>query len=307
MSSAMKTDPCFESTSCLFCATPDDEEVYPASFGMESFTAETFSARRSSTREHYRIVRCTKCGQVRSNPVLTERELNGLYSESVFTFSSEAPFAAATYAGLLQRLLKRYNIHPQSLLEVGASTGFFLEEAMKMGLRSVLGFEPSRHCCDHASDKVRSCMINDVYRPELLQGKEFDVACSFQVFDHLSHPQEALVSLTESLAPGGCVLLVCHDVESLSAKVLGRNSPMIDIEHIYLFSKTTMGRLCREAGLTVLESGGVANCYPLGYWLRMVSLTRPLARFLPDVLLNVPVRIMAGNMYIFAQKEAPSC
>ena len=307
VTSGMEPDHCFEHTPCLFCERPNDDELYPASFGTASFSAETFSARRSSTREHYRIIRCRECGLVRSDPILTEDALNSLYAESSFTFSSEAPFAAATYSKLLKKLLHRHGVKQRSLVELGASTGFFLEEALRIGFDTVLGFEPSRHCCDHASPAVRPYLVNDIFRPELLDGKQFDVACSFQVIDHLVKPLEALKAVTASLVPGGCVLLVCHDAESLSARLLGRNSPMIDIEHIHLFSRATIARLCRDAGLSVLESGSLANCYPLGYWLRMVSLTRPLAGLLPESVLRMPLELKAGNLYIFAQKEAASC
>jgi SAM-dependent methyltransferase len=239
---------------------------------------------------------------VRSNPIIDQKRINALYVQSCFIFGKEAPYTARTYASLLKKMMKDHiSGKISSLLEIGSSTGFFLEEAMAMGFHDVAGFEPSKDCYAHAREAVKCRIINSVYDPAALGGKTFDLACSFHVFDHLTDPIAALVSIKHCLNPGGYVLLVCHDVESWSAKLLGDHSPIFDVEHIYLFSRKTVRKLFESVGFRILEVGSLANCYPLGYWMRMLPFANRAAHRLPSFLGNIPITLNGGNLYAFGQ------
>lgn len=292
----------FVPTTCLFCGQAEDRILYPAHLNANSFTGYTYSARRKRQREHYQLVRCATCGLVRSNPILSENRFNTLYAESQFIFSEEAPYAARTYIHLLQQLREKYHARIGSLLEIGCSTGFFLDEALSRGISEVIGFEPSLDCYRHAKAHLQPRIINDVYKPELLHEQTFDLAGLFHVIDHLQNPKEILQSVACALNPGGYVMLVCHDVESWSAKLLDGYSPIFDVEHIYLFSRNTLQKLLEVAGFTCLEVGSLANTYPLGYWIRMLPLLNRLTSVFPRFLRNRPVTFHPGNLYIFAQK-----
>ncbi|MHB8880752.1 MAG: class I SAM-dependent methyltransferase [Thermodesulfovibrionales bacterium] len=242
---------------------------------------------------------------VRSSPVLAENRLNTLYSDSCFIFSEEAPYAAQTYIDLLKNLVGRFGGPSgiDSLLEIGCSTGFFLDKAVQMGISNVQGFEPSRNCYEHAAENIKSLIVNDVFRPELLRDRMFDLVCSFHVIDHLPDPARVLASAAERLHPGGYMLLVSHDVESIGAKILRDFNPIFDVEHIYLFSQKTIARLLENIGLTILDVGSLANTYPLGYWVRMFPGLNKVLPLLPTGLRNLPISLKAGNLYAFARKD----
>jgi SAM-dependent methyltransferase len=291
------------STACLFCGeSASDREFYPARLDSGSFSGFAFSARRSRRREHYRIVRCENCGLVRSDPVIDEDRFNALYAASQFVFSEEEPHACRTYVDLLNRLVGNREASIASLMEIGCSTGFFLDAMVGQGVRVVTGFEPSRDCVEHAAADIRVHIVNDVYSPEQLGGATFDVVCGFHVFDHLRDPLTTLQSVVRSLNPRGHVLLVCHDVEHWTARLLGEHSPIFDVEHIYLFSRTTMRRLLERAGFEAIEVGPVTNAYPLAYWLRMLPATRALGRWLPAALRCRMLRLRGGNLYGWGRK-----
>lgn len=292
-------------TGCPFCGPAPYTVVHPARLDTAAITAHSFSARRTRRRQHYRTVRCSNCGLVRSNPVLTEADLSRLYGESEFLYAAETRFAAATYADLVRSLLPRLggSAAVPRLLEVGCGTGFFLEEARRLGFREVLGFEPSRACVAAAPAAIRPAIINDIYHPEALAGRTFDLLASFHVIDHLPDPLQFLRSAAGTLRPGGFVLLVAHDVDALFARLLGSFNPIIDVEHICLFSRATARTLLERAGLRVLEVAQLANTYPLAYWLRQAPGLAWLARALPPPLGRLPVRLRAGNLYALGQKE----
>src|SRR5262245_61843605 len=80
-------------TRCAICRTRDaDREVYAMNFRPADLNAEVFSARRLPDRLHYRMVRCGRCGLLRSDPILSAGELARLYARSRFTYEAEAVY-----------------------------------------------------------------------------------------------------------------------------------------------------------------------------------------------------------------------
>ncbi|MBF0611604.1 MAG: class I SAM-dependent methyltransferase [Magnetococcales bacterium] len=291
-------------THCLFCLEAGARELFPQRLQDTSFTGYAFSARRQRQREHYRIVVCTVCGLVRSDPVLATESLDQLYAASSFLFEEEAPYAALTYINLLNSLVVRHRATIDSLMEIGCSTGFFLEKSRENGINKVIGFEPSASCRNQAPAGIRQQIIPEPFHPQHVAGESFDLACGFQVIDHLPAPLETVRAMVSILNRPGWVLLVCHDVASWSARLLGEGSPIFDVEHIYLFSRKTLSLLMERAGLEVLEIGSLSNTYPLGYWLRMMP---GISRFhgdIPDWLSRLPIRLQAGNLYAFGRVRA---
>ena len=52
-------------------------------------------------------------------------------------------------------------------------------------------------------------------------------------------------------------------------RLLGKRSPIIDIEHMQLFSKASIEQLFNAAGFEQVEVKAFANTYALSYWLRI--------------------------------------
>ena len=83
-------------TRCPICETNgSDREVYAMNFQPQDLNGAVFSARRLPDRLHYRMVRCRRCGLLRSDPILPAGELARLYESSQFTYETEAEFARA--------------------------------------------------------------------------------------------------------------------------------------------------------------------------------------------------------------------
>ena len=76
----------------------------------------------------------------------------------------------------------------------------------------------------------------------------------------------------EALRPGGLALFINHDVGAWTNRLLGARSPVIDIEHIYLFDTRTMPRIFQKNGFEVVDVFAVENSYPLHYWMKMAPL-----------------------------------
>ena len=294
-------------TVCAICDKLDNAvELYPANFDRQAFNPATFSARRLPDRLHYRIVCCKVCGLVRSDPIIDSQTLEQLYGESTQTYDQELDNLRVTYVKYLSRAGK-WITQKNSLLEIGCGSGFFLTEALNQGFLSVRGVEPSREAVEKAKLGKNAQIICDVMRPNLFDPQSFDIVCMFQVFDHLPNPNELLEECYKLLKPGGVVLILNHDVGSFSAKMLGANSPIIDIEHTYLYSKNTIRKIVSKHGFDVLEVGSVVNTYSFSYLIHLIPLPIQMKKKLLDFFnksrigfLKMSIRL--GNLYMIARK-----
>jgi SAM-dependent methyltransferase len=291
------------STRCAICGTEGNATtLYESTLDERAFTAEVFSARRRPDRIHYRLVKCNSCGLVRSDPATDPSLLARLYGESEFP-TDELQAARRTYGRHLDRALG-LGAQRGSLLEIGSGTGFFLEEALARGFREVRGVEPSRSAVASASPAVRGRIVCDVMRPGLFAPESFDVVCIFHVMDHLSDPGAVLDECRNVLRPGGLLLCLNHDVEALSARLLGERSPIVDVEHTYLYSRRTMARLIERHGFAVLESKPAWTTFSLRYLVHLAPLPgkSALLRLLSGRLGSLRLTIPFVNLYAIARK-----
>lgn len=293
---------------CAICLVDGEvDELYPATVTLDDYTPERFSARRLPDRVHHRVVRCRTCGLVRSSPVVDPAVLASLYRKSTFHYEHEISNLARTYRRYLRRAMRKQPAGDLTLLEIGCGNGFMLIEARQLGFASTTGVEPSHDAVEGADPGVRPSIICDVLRPGLLEDGRFDVACLFQVFDHLPNPGEALELCYNALRPGGSIILFNHNVRAVSARLLGRRSPIIDVEHTYLFDPRTIVALCRAKGFKVDDSGPAWNWCSLSYLAHLLPLRGPikgpaLGLLRRSRLGRVNLVLPLGNLYVIARK-----
>lgn len=283
-------------------------EVYPATFDPRQLDAERFSARRLPDGVHFRIVRCARCGLLRSDPVASPGTLAALYAASSFD-ESEVRNLRRTYGHYLGRL-DRHGARKGAVLEIGSGTGFFLQESLARGYRRAVGVEPSLTAA-HASADGGVEIVADVMRPGLFAAGSFDVVCIFQTLDHLRDPAAVLDECRKVLRPSGLLLALNHDAGAWSARALGERSPIVDIEHTYLYDQSTMGRLAADRGFTVLEIGRAFNVTSLRYLAHLAPLPegigRPLRRWLGRSRVGtISTWLPLGNLYLIARRGIPT-
>lgn len=292
-------------TQCPIDDTDDsDEEVYPANFNLDHVTSEVFSARRMPDRMHYRMVRNTRTGCLRANPILDADTVFSLYRHSAVNQESIAPFTLKTYMEYFGRVLP-YLPDKRGVLEIGCAGGHFLAQLMDVGFEMVQGFELSLSAIEHAEPRIRPHIMQQSLRTGLLAPETFSLACGFQVLDHLLSPNDTLRCCRELLIPGGLMYWICHDIRSPLARLLGKRCPMIDIEHVVLYDKQTISRLFARNGFEILDVFSVYNTYPLSYWAYLAPLPfKNVVLRLLDALGPGRWRIRAnfGNMGIVARK-----
>jgi len=293
-------------TKCAVCKTFGNSRViYKSTIDSDSFTPEIFSARRIPDRKYYQWVVCNNCGLYRSDPV-SDIDLSELYKNSTFDYSNELHGLSNSYKKIVSKTCKKPS--GKTLIEIGGGNGFFLEEALQMGFKSVIEVEPSINAYNSAKPNLKKYFIVDMLKPELIEDEIADIVVIFHVLDHLTDPTEVLGLIYKMLKPGGSICIAVHNVNSISAKVLRNKSPIFDVEHTYLYSKKTIHKLLIDSGFKNVKASHYKNSYslmylihliPIGYKFKKKLLNSKIVQKLFKIRLTVPL----GNMWATGIKD----
>ncbi|MBL7893119.1 MAG: class I SAM-dependent methyltransferase [Bacteroidia bacterium] len=291
-------------TECLLCNTNEHTKVkFKQNFSPGDLNADIFSARRTTEHYHYQMLECQKCSSVFSSPILPYEKIESLYKSSKQNYDNEVSYIAETYINYVKKYGSVFD-HRDKALEIGCGSGFFLRELQKVGFKEVFGVEPSESAVAKAGE-LKSNIFTGFFEKANYPANSFDLIACFQTLDHLINPLEVLKKSYELLKPGGIAYFIVHNEKGLQARLFGEQSPIYDVEHIYLFNKKTLPLITQKAGFNVVKVFNVKNSYPLGYWLRMAPI--PLKKQITAVvgslrLLNIKIGIYPGNIGIFVQK-----
>lgn len=293
-------------TVCPICETfGNSKQIYPSNIDAETFNAKVFSARRLPDRQHYQWVRCLSCGLLRSDPV-QEVNLTQLYEKSSFDYSTEVSGLKKTYLGIVKKAMGK-NFPKRSIFEVGGGNGFFLEAAKDFGFEKIAGVEPSHSAISAAREDVKPFLITSIMSNSVFPNNSFQIGAMFHTLDHLPHPIQTLRDCLGALESGGTFVVAVHNERSWSARLLGERSPIIDVEHTYLYSFATGIQIFEKAGFTNVCSGSYSNHFSLAYILHLMPISRKfrkivLGSWIGRLLSKIKVVVPLGNMWIAGVK-----
>lgn len=296
-------------TKCPLCGSAENYTiVYKSNFNLSDLNPEAFSARRLPDYIHYQIVRCNNDGLVRSHPICDSLTIGALYKESKFNYAGQIDNLTVSYLKVLNEVLPRRSKEAR-ILEIGCGNGFLLTALLDKGYSNLYGIEPSSDAVLHADKKIKDKILVDIFRDGLYKNETFDLIFFFQVFDHIYDPGAFLSACYNLLIPGGTILAVTHDIGSLSARVLKDKSPIIDIQHIHLYTKEAANKIFSKSGFMPLKVSSPKTTISLGYLLWLLpfpkkikqKLTNPKGKIL-NFLLKMSLNIPLGNLCIIAKK-----
>ena len=293
-------------TKCPICESLGNAvPVYPSNVDESSFSTEIFSARRLPDRRHYQWVRCNKCTLLRSDPVL-DVDLEKLYVESTFDYSTEVDGLKKTYFNLVKKALGGRKLK-KSIFEVGGGNGFFLEAAKDGGFGQVAGVEPSTEAINAARADIKPHMIASMMKPGVLAPNSFEVGTMFHTLDHLTDPVATLKDCADALQSGGVFIVAIHNERSWSARLMGERSPIIDVEHTHLYTRKSGEALFKKIGFVDVRSGAYNNHYSLAYILHLIPISRTFRKRVLEssvgaLLSKIKVVVPLGNMWVAGTK-----
>lgn len=280
-------------------------------FGVLKFTQNineslinlsSFSSRKNPELMHHELLECKNCKTLFTDNPYSYESLISKYRQASYDSNLEANHAAKTYAKLsFKNVKKKIN----NILDIGTGNGSYLIEISKLWeAKNLIGLEPSFNAAKELqSDKVK---ILNKSLEEFETEVEFDLITCFQTIEHVINPNNWLKKFSDLLTEEGLVALTCHNNQSFVNKILGKKSPIFDIEHLQVFTKSGIKSLFEQNNFEILEIYSYRNDYPLSYWVRI----SPIPMFIKNLILKsflgkITVGINVGNVFVLARKLKP--
>jgi len=239
-------------TQCPVCAQPD-AELHLDGLDEELTLASVGSSRTKLS--HGQILRCRNCQFAFRRYRPTEEELAQLYREAdVTAYEREALYRGRT-ALACRRIVSRELPRPGSILDIGCASGVFLKSMADAGWK-VFGIEPSIEQFQLARQALgqEAVLLNTTLQKAQLSC-QFDAITFWDVLEHLVEPVSFLACCASLLKPDGRIFFTVPNLDSWTARVMGRHWPMLLAEHINHFNPASIRATCQFAGLRICRLG----------------------------------------------------
>lgn len=274
-----------ETRSCPLCGTASIEAtVYlKENINPRRISDLSFSSRKIPEYMCYQLVQCPVCDLVYADQPPSVKELGRAYGLAGYDSSEEADDAAAAYFRGIKPIIAMLP-RRESALEIGAGTGIFLDYLSEQGFTELIGVEPSHAAIAAAPERRRAWIREGMFEDMHFLRESFDFVCCFMTMEHVLDPNSIANAAFRLLRPGGVFVTVTHDYRSVVNRVLGKRSPIVDIEHLQLFSHVSIRCLFQHAGYTGITVLPFINTYSLRYWLRLMPIPAMLKNGISGVL-----------------------
>jgi SAM-dependent methyltransferase len=265
--------------SCPVCGagSPEARSFLRSNVDLARLDEFSYASRKTPEYMNLNLVRCLRCDLVYADEPPSQDDLAHAYHVADYDSAEEADDAAATYIRAMQPLL---NALPkrESVLEIGTGTGALLEQLAQQGFTELVGVEPSAAAIAAAPRHRRAWIREGVFEEQKFAPDSFDLICCFQTMEHVRDPKVVALAAFRLLRPGGAFVTVTHDYRGRLNRLLGRRSPIIDIEHMQLFSDPSIRTLFETTGYRDVRVERLINRYAFRYWWRLAPAPGPVKR-----------------------------
>lgn len=254
---------------CLLC---DHDRLAP----------DEFASQFLNLAPPHRVVACSACTFRFLSPRPTAGEYREAYSRHAGPLAEMYPAAAEFYStqdelrvqefrNKLDRLAQ-LGIRTGRILEIGACTGKFLNEARQRGF-DVVGIEPSDRDRAVAREEFGLEILPGNVEDQQFEPDSFDAVFSSHVFEHLLDPLAVARQLVTWLRPGGIHMLEIPnqlDLPQLHIRRWGlrrlrpKQRDFTSIHHTVFYSRKTLRQFAERSNCDVEHIRGVWYRAPAG-------------------------------------------
>jgi SAM-dependent methyltransferase len=259
-----------ETVTCNYCGSDNYTTIYRVPDLLLDNNSELFS-----------MVRCDRCGLIYQNPRPTQEELAKYYPDEY------EPYYQELSENRITKKVNRYGIEKRCrlvntlpnrskggrLLDVGCSTGIFLDFIRQSGSWEVKGIEVSEYAATVAREKYQLDVFTGTLDEARFPSAFFDVVTLWDVLEHLPDPMGTLAEISRITKSDGYLMIRIPHLDSLDAKLFGPSWAGLDLpRHYYVFSKQKINLFLSKNGYKIHKiSGGIGN-YPtfvlsIRFWL----------------------------------------
>lgn len=214
----------------------------------------------------FHIYRCKNCGLERTSPRPSDDSIGFYYPESYGPYS-DIPFLPLRAYGLKGKLFdflglesrKLPNVTPSRMLELGCSSGAYMEYARSIGW-DVQGIEFSPKAANLAIKKGFKVHIGSVENASY-EKEQFDIIVAWMVMEHLHYPELVLTKCLNWLKKDGYLVFLVPNRDSISRKLFGSLSFDTQLPtHLFHYNEKSLKILLHNFGWEIIKIKHQSNC-----------------------------------------------
>lgn len=215
------------------------------------------------------LLRCTECGQLISQ-CSEERYWQSMQEfddpQGTMPLEGSEQSRARRSKFFLNKISRLLGQPPRKirLLDVGCSSGAFLNTAVKLGFQAE-GVEPAPKAA--ATARAAGLKVRQGLLQEAGYGSaQFDAITLFEVIEHVQRPLELMQECRRILRPGGILLIGTGNASSWSMAVMGAYWEYLHIDkhggHISFFTPKSIAAIAQRSGFSIeaVDTRGVRFC-----------------------------------------------
>ena len=150
--------------------------------------------------------------------------------------------------------ITRFQPNGGRLLDVGCSTGEFLEMASQTGKYIIDGIDISSAAARVASARLRINIFAGTVDNIPAAPESYDVVTAWEVIEHMAEPAKFLRTIWRLLKPGGLLCLSTPNTNKIRNRIPGKQRDIFFIppEHLFYFNGRNLRILATKSGFLPL-------------------------------------------------------
>jgi len=288
--------------ACPICGSEDMKKHINGTVDADKIDNRDFKITDSNYGSRWIFFRCAQCGFVFSNPYVPKEKIIEFYSLlEDREYSSEADGRLKNFKTILKRLAK-LDKPGNKILDVGAASGIFLNQA-KMDGYNVYGIEPSAFLVQEAKElyglQLQQGTIED-YREQ----DKFSIITLLDIIEHLVEPDEFMDQVDALIEPGGILIIVTPDIDSLPARIVGKRWWHYRTAHVNFFNKKSLVHLLSKHNYQIILKKRYAWNFSLLYLVSRIFPSILNKKALQKTLKSINFKLQLFDSWeIYARKK----
>ena len=258
-----------------------------------------------------KIYKCIKCELKFSElaAVLPDKKIEDKYNNVVDNiYIDEIPQREKYFLNLYKKISYNFD-KDKSVLEIGSYYGVF-GSIIKPNVKNYSGIELSGHGAEYSKNNYDLEIFNETIEEHSKRGLKYDIIIMADVIEHFSDPFKILEMIEGILKQDGLLIFTTYNMDSLYAKITGKNYHWILPMHLFYFSNKTLKNICLQNNLKIFKIKNDSRIVSFYYLMNKLELIFPRLKFLFKFIkkieflqkINISVNLFDLNIY-FAKKS----